>query len=165
MATCVIVASEFDDDPDRLPAVCALSGAPADRTVRFRLRSTPRWTYVLLLFGILPFLVAQYFAETSIVVRLPIREAALARLQRERKAGGALFLVGAVLVLVGFFAEVGPVLWGGVVVTVVGLAAWAFANARFPGGRQSGPDRVEIWSLHEDFVAALEAAHQGVGGR
>ncbi len=53
-----------------LPSVCSRHGQPATgQTQTSFFSSTPRWVYVLLLCGILPFLIAHWMLQKKITVR------------------------------------------------------------------------------------------------
>ena len=155
MARVVIRTEVFGDDPDRLPRICVLTGDPADQTIRFRLKSTPTWTYLLLFLGVIPFLVVQLFTEKVVVTRLPVQRAALDRLLRLRRTSGWLAFVGLAGVGLAFVGDSGLVMTVGVLVGLAGLVGWGVANVRLPSGRQLDARHVEVSSVHADFVAAV----------
>lgn len=157
MADVLLPTAVFEDDPDQLPRVCALSGQSADRTVRFRLKSTPPGAYLLLFAGIVPFLAVQALTEQAVVVRLPVQQERLALVLRLRRAGGWLVLLGMGFVGLSFLRDVPALGWAGVAVFLMGLVGWVGANISLPWGRQAGPDHVEIHGVHEDFAAAIHS--------
>ena len=65
-----------------LPRVCVKTGAPADGTVDVRFSRLPPWTYLLLLAGILPFLVALFLADDVVTGRLPVHRVVFERYRR-----------------------------------------------------------------------------------
>ena len=65
-----------------LPRVCVKTGAPADGTVDVRFSRLPPWTYLLLLAGIFPFLVALLFADEVVTGRLPVHRVVFERYRR-----------------------------------------------------------------------------------
>lgn len=65
-----------------LPRVCVKTGAPADGTVAVRFSRLPPWTYLLLLAGILPFLIALVFAGEVVTGRLPVHRVVFERYRR-----------------------------------------------------------------------------------
>src|SRR6266545_609670 len=83
-----------------LPAVCARSGAPADRLVALTARARAGWTWWLLPLGVLPFLVARHFAP-RIVVLVPISRQAGKRVERLRLAGLLTLLEAVALAIAG----------------------------------------------------------------
>jgi hypothetical protein len=85
-----------------LPAVCAKTGEPADRSVPLPARARAGWTWWLLPLGVVPFLAARHFAP-ELVVLVPLAPRAGRRLERLRVAGliglvEAIVLAGAGLV-------------------------------------------------------------------
>jgi hypothetical protein len=59
--------------------VCAKTGEPADGTVNVTFSVLPSWTYLLLLAGIFPFLIAWVFANERIPAQLPVRRSVVDR--------------------------------------------------------------------------------------
>jgi len=55
----------------RFPPVCAKTGLPAEVDVARTFVWVPGWTWILILFGIFPFLIARYFAARRVTVELP----------------------------------------------------------------------------------------------
>lgn len=55
-----------------LPRVCAKTGEPADQTIRQVFADLPGWTFLLILWGFIPFLIAAIFARRKVTVDLPI---------------------------------------------------------------------------------------------
>lgn len=91
-----------DLESGNLPAVCAKTGEPADGFARVEFTSTPAWTWILLLFGILPFLIARWFSKVRVSALVPMSEAALRRGRRFNWTVMGLLVVGALLLLLGF---------------------------------------------------------------
>ena len=87
-----VAVREADFTDGRLPSVCVRTGDRADRVLGMTLRSLPRWTYLLLLFGVLP---------------------------RTRAAALALFAAGAVLTVAG--SRVGALAVAGLLAVVASL--------------------------------------------
>lgn len=140
----------------RLPAVCALTGQPAEGTVPVRLAWLPRWTWILLLFGVLPFLVASYFAMRYVEGALPVVQAAVSTYHRRRRAARALAVTGVVLLAGSVALEVVPLAWVGGVCLVGSLAALAAALRGFVRARSDhGDARVLLSGVHPAFVEAV----------
>ena len=68
-----------DLESGHLPPLCAKTGEPADGFAKVVSNSTPSWTWILLLFGILPFLIVHYFTTVRIVGLVPMSDVALRR--------------------------------------------------------------------------------------
>jgi len=54
-----------------LPPVCVKTGLPAEVGVAKTYVWVPGWTWILILFGIFPFLIARHFAAHRVTVELP----------------------------------------------------------------------------------------------
>jgi hypothetical protein len=68
---------------DALPAVCALTGQPADESQPLPARARAGWTWWLLLVGVVPFLALRHFAP-EVTLQVPLSAAALRRIERLR---------------------------------------------------------------------------------
>lgn len=147
-----------EEGAHQLPRVCVLSGEPADGTIWFRLSHTPAWTFLLILFGILPFLIAEYFTTERIKVTLPVTRAALARLRRMRRLRTALLLVGVALFVVALVAGSTALLWAGVAMFLAGAVLWVAVSWRMPSWAPADVDAVTLRSVHADFVHAVGTA-------
>lgn len=71
-----------------LPAVCVVSGEEADGQVSFRFNSLPDWTWILLLFGVFPFLVATISASMGFIDGQPDRTGLWVKLSRAPELRG-----------------------------------------------------------------------------
>ena len=114
-----VAVREADFTEGRLPSVCVRTGDRADRVLGMTLRSLPRWTYLLLLFGVLPFVVAFAFTRTISHGVVPISDGPLQRIRRARAAALALFAAGAVLTVAG--SRVGALAVAGLLAVVASL--------------------------------------------
>jgi hypothetical protein len=54
-----------------LPPVCVKTGLPAEVVVAKTYAWVPDWTWILILFGIFPFLIARHFAAHRVTLELP----------------------------------------------------------------------------------------------
>src|SRR6267378_5959025 len=73
--------------------VCCKTGRPADLILRQAFRYTPTWTYILIFFGIVPFVIASLFASVRFDGALPWSHVAEQRVRTAgRLAVGALIL-------------------------------------------------------------------------
>lgn len=152
MATAV--AAIEDLRTGSLPPVCAKTGAAAAGTAELQFTATPSWTWILLLFGILPFLIARSFSRIRLNALLPMSDAALRRGRAFNWTVRILFVVGVGLLIAG--SATGPalawagigVLLGSVLVVVVG---WPFI---WPTGQVDG-DWVRLGFVHPRFAREL----------
>jgi hypothetical protein len=85
-----------------LPPVCAKTGVSADGYTKIRFSSAPTWTWILLLFGIFPFLIAQYFATVRVEGIVPMSEVAQRRVTVFNRLFIGLVALGAVIIVVGW---------------------------------------------------------------
>jgi hypothetical protein len=140
-----------------LPSVCVKSGEPADQTVEATFRWLPPWTYLLLLAGVLPFLIAVFFAEEKVVGRVPVRHRIVAR---RRQLGRLVWgwLAVALLAGIGAGATGTDWLWWGSLVGLVGAVGtlvqrdWGWLDVR----PVRSTSTVEVRRVHPGFVTALE---------
>lgn len=137
-----------------LPPVCAKTGEAADGVARLEFTTTPSWTWILLLFGILPFLIARGFSRVRVNGLVPMSDSALRRGRIFGRVVFILFLLGAALLIWGSAA--GPaiawagigVLLGSLLVVVVG---WPFI---WPTGQIDG-DWVQLGFVHPRFAREM----------
>lgn len=142
-----------------LPAVCVKTGRPAQAMVATTLERLPPWTYLLLLAGILPFLVAVFFARERVAARVPVTREAIERHDTARRQ----VWLGLGGVLLGLLLAVGvreaAALWlvgAGVVWTLI--AEIRRARCWISGEALRGTPFVELRRVHPAFAtAALEA--------
>ncbi|MGE5225467.1 MAG: hypothetical protein ACM3OO_01180 [Planctomycetaceae bacterium] len=152
-----------DLEAGRLPPVCAKTGQAADGYARIEFTSTPSWTWILLLFGIFPFLIARAFSKVRVVGIVPMSDAALRRGRTFDRAFAGLLVLAVVLVTVGLVADRPHLLMAGLV-TLVGsllflVVGWSFV---WPTGQPSG-DWVWLTSVDEGFARALGRWYGGRG--
>lgn len=148
-------ASVEDLEAGTLPPVCAKTGGTAHGFVAVRFTETPSWTWILLLFGIFRFLIAQAFSSTRIVGFVPMSDTALRRGQAFTWAFCGSFLLSGLLTAVGFFTNstvLLPGLSGLAVTSLITAAGWPFV---WPTGRLSG-DWVGLSFVDRQFAMALD---------
>lgn len=139
-----------------LPAVCVLTGQPAQRYQRVTFTYVPGWTWVLLLFGIIPCLIARWFTAEKIPTALPISERARRDYRRRRDLTMATVVAGIALVIVGGASQVpgialaglGLLLLAALAMLVLGL--WFIAVEPAPD-----PEFLVIRRAHPRFAAAV----------
>ncbi len=59
-------ATVHDLEAGTLLPVCAKTGAAADGSATMEFSATPGWTWMLLLFGVIPFLIAHAFSTVRV---------------------------------------------------------------------------------------------------
>jgi hypothetical protein len=138
-----------------LPPVCAKTGGAADGYTRLEVATAPGWTWILLLFGIFPFLIATFFSTVRVVGLVPMSDIARRRVGTFNWLCVGL-LVGSLLVIVsGSAANIDLVLIGlamliaSIVVMIVGRA---FV---LPSGEVSG-EWVKLSFVHERFAREMD---------
>lgn len=140
-----------------LPDVCVVTGEDADGLVDFTFRFLPAWTWLLLLFGVFPFLIATMFATQAILGEVPVRAEILERYHRRRRAGLIAASAGIVMLATALIAWQEWLAATGTLALFVGIVA----SRGFIGGR---PDKAGVWvnvsRVHPKFVQALEARGQ-----
>lgn len=140
-----------------LPDVCVRTGRPADARIEFRHRSTPGWTWLLLPFGIVPFVLANLFAGELVVGEVPVTRELVERQRRVRRLAALLLATGILVVVIGVVASAPWVVGTGLAVAVTGFGLYAYDAFTWIGAR---PDRTGLWvrmtRVHPDFAAATE---------
>ncbi len=145
-----------DLEGGRLPPVCAKTGAVAEEFKAFTFTSNPSWSFILLLFGIFPFLIAWYLASTRVVGLVPMSHAALRRGRSFTWTYAGLFMLGGVLTVLGLVADRDVLLSAGVAVVGFGVITAAVGwLVVWPTGRPSG-DLVHLSFVHKRFAQALD---------
>lgn len=150
-----------------LPPVCAISGEPADTHLPVRFSHLPPWTYLLLFAGVLPFLIALWFAPEPIPGRLPVR-AEVVRSWRRRRRRATVATVAAFVVVVAALALGWPpeLMIGALVLFVVTAGALAWVASGMADGTLDASRRwVELRRVHERFAAAVETDERVHGRR
>ncbi len=144
-----------------LPPVCVVTGRSADGTVPIRFNSLPDWTWLLLLFGVFPFLIASWFATERVEGEVPIVRTVVERFHRRRRSSYGLAAPGVALFGVAWLAQAVWVAWIALLTLVAAIAVGVVASRSFIDGR---PDRTGVWvemtRVHPAFVDALVARGQ-----
>lgn len=138
------------------PAVCCKTGAPADGLERWEFSNTPTWTWILLPFGIFPFLIATAFVTERFSGLLPISSVAAGRLSVARKLiwsfGGA--ALGCFAVGLTLYDALLPIAIGFAVLCLLAIAIrWLLS----PSANLDGRDVVILSNVHRGFVGAIHA--------
>lgn len=140
----------------QFPTVCCKTGVQTDSYVTWRFVETPSWTWVLLPFGFLPFVIARFATTKEFQGILPISPAAEGRLRRLGRIAMVSFVGGIAAVIVGLFS-VGGVAYVGFALLAVSAFCFAIGLAVTPDAKRD-LDRgsVEIRNVHRTFVQTIE---------
>jgi hypothetical protein len=150
-------AATVDDlEVGNLPPVCAKTGEKADTCTLIEFTSTPDWTWILLLFGIFPFLIARYFAKEKVIGQVPMNSVALRWAQRSSWATWGLLGLAVALFLLAIPAESDVLAQLGIG-TFVGAVIFAVLTALFmwPRGHLSG-EWVHMSFVDKRFAQAVD---------
>ena len=138
------------------PQVCCKTGAPADLSRRWGFSDTPTWTWILLPFGIFPFLIATAFVTERFSGVLPMSNRAEARFQVTKRLIW-LFGIAAVLCFaagLGAYSAVLPIALAFAALCVITIGLNWFLS---PNANLDGRDVVILSNVHPGFVAAIHA--------
>jgi hypothetical protein len=137
--------------------VCAKTGVPTDGYTKIRVSSAPTWTWILLLFRILPFLIAQYFATVHVEGIVPMSDVAQRRVTVFNRLFIGLVALGAVVIVVGWAldTEAAVILVGLAMMIAAVFAMFLALPFVLPSGAIMGA-WVQLSFLNERFVAELD---------
>jgi hypothetical protein len=146
-----------DLEAGTLPLVCAKTGVPTDGWAKIRFSSAPAWTWILLLFGILPFLIAQYFATVRVEGIVPMSEIAERRVKVFNRLFIGLVALGLAVIVVGFALDTeAAFILVGLAILVAAIFTMLLAMPSvLPSGQVIG-EWVQLSFVHEIFVAELD---------
>jgi hypothetical protein len=146
-----------------LPPVCAKTGEPADCLLPVRAAYTPRWTWLLLVFGgFWAFLIGRGFTTEETTGLVPFSQAALARWRvrgRRRLAAG---VVGALVLLALLYRVAWPLAFFGGCALIASLFGFGWISVGVHSASEVGahfdPEgrTVLLWDVHERFRQAVE---------
>lgn len=141
----------------RLPPVCAKTGEPTDGQVKIRFSSAPGWTWILLFFGIFPFLIAQHYATVHVDSLLPLSDLAQRRVKVFNRLFIGLVALGAVVVIVGWVldTEAAVILVGLAMMIASAFVMFLALPFVLPSGAVIG-EWVQLSFVHERFAAELD---------
>ena len=149
MATVIVPVSALE--AGSLPPICAKTGRKADGYQQIDFSSAPTWTWILLLFGIFPFVIAQYFARVHVVGLLPMSEVAQRRIDRFNRLFVGSVILGLAVVGIGFLTTSSLVLWG-LAIMIVAILVMAIAHEFFLPGGQVRDDWVRLTGVDQRFA-------------
>lgn len=153
----VVNARVADLEAGTLPPVCAKTGVPTDGYTKIRFSSAPTWTWILLLFGILPFLIAQYFATVHVEGIVPMSDVAQRRVTVFNRLFIGLVALGVVVIAVGFVldTEAAVILVGLAILVAAVFTMFLAMPSVLPSGAVMG-EWVQLSFVHERFAAELD---------
>lgn len=144
-----------DLEAGTLPPVCAKTGGVASEFAKIEFSSTPAWTLILLLFGIIPFLIAQAFSAVRVVGLVPMSDVALRRGKAFTWTYRGLLLLSGLVLVIGFVTDRTVILVGLAMLVATILFMLLGALFVWPTGQLSG-DWVRLSFVDERFARALE---------
>lgn len=166
------------------PPVCAMSGRPAETWRKFQFTTAPGWAYLFLILicigiGLLLIFVVMFAVSRRASGYLPLTHESSRSVARASSAGLALFLLVAVLWVLGIAvgvvagddsaaSTVSGILFAlGLLALVVATAYWLLVKPRFgPQGKVMAKrpgewdNLVELRHVHPAFVAAVQQHQQ-----
>ena len=83
-----------------LPRVCVKTGTPTADVLTIRGSAAPSWSWFMIIFGFLPWLVASLASSPSYEIQVPMQAAVWRRHRKVRRAAFIAFVVGIVLAIV-----------------------------------------------------------------
>jgi hypothetical protein len=157
--------------PGGLPAVCVMTGEPTDRWTQVRFQTAPRWTYWVLVAGVLvvgfiPYFVIRMLVSVRAAGQLPFTQTMVSR-RKITSIGGLVGLLGGIILfVVGAGTNSGAVAILGGLLFVLGLVLLVVLGTMSPRAvvrKQPGfpNDRVVVLRrVHPDFASAVVAQQQ-----
>jgi hypothetical protein len=122
--TTVVTVPRTRLDPGSVPQVCCKTGERAQCLVPTVASTIPRWAWVLMALGGVPFLAARRWLFPREVLTLPARNSVADRWQLVTRATVGCFAVAAVLLLWGVFTLSPTAVLAAVFVGAVTTAVW-----------------------------------------
>ena len=83
-----------------LPRVCVKTGTPTADVLTIKGSAAPSWSWFMIIFGFLPWLVASLASSKSYEIQVPMRAAIWRRHRKIRRAAFIAFVAGLVLAIV-----------------------------------------------------------------
>ena len=147
--------SEVAASSGDLPSVCVVTGLPTDRVVGVTFTWAPSWTWVLLLFGIVPCLIARWFTAREIFCVLPLDATAHTQYRSRRRGIVNGIAAGIALVIVSAATQTPALAWMGFTVIVgAGLALLWLMLWFVAVEPASEPGHLVVRRAHRRFAAA-----------
>jgi hypothetical protein len=166
-----VVISAADFEAGRLPATCAVTGAPATANLERRYSTTPGWVGCLFFINFLALVVAYVFTHQRVTGRLPVVSSIAVRVERLHRNGSLLFAAGIIVCFLAAIlgSAIGETAGAIVVATGLALGALAFVGAIVMSVMESsalgirgkvtkdgfGTRWVQLQGVHPAFVLAV----------
>ena len=135
--------------------MCAKTGEVANDFAKIEFSSTPAWTAILLLVGIIPFLIARAFSRVRVVGLVPMSDVALQRGRTFTWAYRVFLLLSGLVLVIGSQTDRAVILVGLSMLVATILFMVLGALFVWPTGQLSG-DRVRLSFVDRRFARALE---------
>lgn len=130
---------------------------PAEGVTTIRIGNTPGWTWLLLFFGVFPFLIAVYFATRRIDALIPMSDLALRRLRAYTRTYLIFLALALLLFGIGLFGEHPTLVWLGIITALLTLLfitiGWLLV---YPTGHFLDDDWISLSFVDERFATALD---------
>jgi hypothetical protein len=138
------------------PDVCAKTGEAAEYQGRVEATRTPEWPCLLLLFGILPYLIAAWFSTDRTMGEVPLSARAVQRLQRLKWIRRSTGLVALGLVIAGVLLESAGVTVAGLGLVAAYAVMLVLREVWSIGGRlDRRAGAVQLTGVHDRFKEAV----------
>ncbi|GEM_PF-1650093 len=139
-----------------LPRLCAKTGVPTETTKRHEFGDIPGWTWLLIFWGLIPFLIAAGFARHKVTADLPASDDTLRRIRLVDLGSVAGLVLGIGLLVSALLTEESAWAWGGIAVALVTLVSGAGARRIvWVTGRLDG-NVLWLYGVHPSFVQEAE---------
>jgi hypothetical protein len=146
-----------------LPPICLKTGGPADGTVCVEFATLPAWTYLLLLAGVFPFLIAVVFANERIVARVPLHRPVLHRYHDLTTRARLTFGVAVVCGVAAVVSGLSWLWWLAVPAGIAGVAVLLQRETAWVRVRPIvGTSLVALDGVHADFATAVVRQHASI---
>jgi MFS family permease len=142
----------------QFPPVCCKTGVHTDDYVRITFVETPGWTWILLPFGFIPFLIARLFVTTEFDGVLPMSPPFVRRMGRLRRVAQIAGVAGVGCLIAAMFVSTELAVLGFVLIGIAAACLIASTIMAPDAKRDVGRGAVEIKSVHRRFVETIEAA-------
>jgi hypothetical protein len=156
MATVLLHKVEFQSR--ELPAYCVVTGEPATTFVKWKAATHhPPWAFLLIFFGVVPFVIYLAVTSRSVTLRLPATDAVQQRLRRDRELYRGIGITGFVLTfgggwIAGVFAIVGFPM-----ILAAFLLRWYLQGRDWVWTYLDSHGTIVIDGCSETFASAVEA--------
>ena len=144
-------------DEGAFPSVCVRTGQVATTDMHIQMTYTPRWVLVMLLFGILPYFVAAYFATRRRAGILPVSDEFVLQMRRSWTVMWGAFALAVALFVLAYATESPAAAWAAGAASLVWAAAVVYRSSTAVRGDLLD-DMIVLRNAHPRFVAAVDGA-------